>query len=460
MKQLFQIIFISLLILAPQVIHARTFIATGSYNAGFYMYYPMLIVSPDNGASWTLNENIQDLSKYPTIQLKDTACVKNSCVSVGTNFTVSPLGDSTIDHPYILASQDRGVSWSPSEIEGLSSIGIILSVTCANDTCTAVGYSQDDSYPHPLMFSSHDNGKSWSNFQNIQHLPKIKDGNFSKVTCVDNNCIAMGDYTNGDYVYRPLLVYSRDSGKSWIFTPKVTNLPDKLKYAILETVKCDNNYCVAAGFLKQVDFYARREPCILHSSDYGQSWTMINNIAGTVPQDKNVGIKELAISADGSFIAIGYAAEGDTPSPGSASKPLLFFGQNHGKSWAAIKNVPGFPENRYGLFNAISCVKNFCMTAGEHYYENGSDHLPIIISHDGGKSWTLGKDMGEEVGYLATIFNINCREDICILGGESIPTKPFILTTDLGKSWSIKKINGMPAGSLMGLQFPMVGNTD
>lgn len=134
----------------------------------------------------------------------------------------------------------------------------------------------------------------------------------------------------------------------------------------------------------------------------------------------------------------------------AGAQPPLVAASNDGVggSWS-VRSITNAPTSG-GLF-AAGCSGNgataLCVGAGSDF--TGTDTPLVVVTTDGGSSWTVKNITGAPSG--GDLFGADCTGSgstgVCAVGGRdtSGPSQPFLAaSTDGGNTWNAKTIAGLP----------------
>lgn len=120
--------------------------------------------------------------------------------------------------------------------------------------------------------------------------------------------------------------------------------------------------------------------------------------------------------------------------------PLLTISADNAHSWQEIDITD---KNNHGIFSAISCSHEFCVTVGQ-------SHAPILAtSMNAGLTWRMLPPINGLTNYGA-FYSVNCVDHqsniICSIVGEDFNTGAplLVVSTDSGITWNIKSITEFP----------------
>lgn len=415
---------------------STTQVAVGTYIFHDNIEQPMLLTNNQNNL-WSFIKTIQNVENggyLYTIQ-----CTNKTCISTGAIEAERYYWPTNHRRPLFMISSDNAQTWSTvKNISGLPSMtdGIAPYISCADTICSAVGWYQSNGHSFPLLLVSNDSGQSWSYMQNIAHLPSMQNGDLSTITCTENFCISGGAFNiqKNDQDKQLLFLRSQDRGQSWSSAQNISGLP-KMMTANLKTIKCNNNYCVAAG--NYSTNYEDAHALLVVSEDKGRSWTFVKEIPD-LSNLKSLFIEDL-IYTNGSFIAVGGYSKND-----GFLESLIVVSNDKGHSWSLVKDISGSQSKKSGWLNSISCTDSTCVAGGNGFYESGLNFgLTLLVSKDNGKSWGLIPYVAG-ITYTPDINVVQCSGNNCVAMGNFADnidySHPALLTSnDKGQSWSVVK---------------------
>lgn len=340
-----------------------------------------LLVSHDQGQTWSLVENIQGSPPSNLQILSSISCTSNACIAAGTYFNLS----RNTSWPLLVKSDSRGQSWAfvqnisdlPKDLES----AILTSVSCAGNVCSAVGnYKNKSDADQLLLLVSNNSGESWSFIQNNADLPPDFNSSDLIVNCIGETCIVAGNYNTTTKL--PLLLVSNDKGHAWTIIKNLAGRPVDMKDGKFYSVSCTGTVCVAAGVYHEDNIYL---PLLVLSKNNGKTWSIVHNILNL---PTNMQAAELSsVTCSGSiWVAAGYYYTAEEALP---FLPFLLVSSNSGESWTFVEKIAGFPA-KSASFHAVSCTENTCTAAGEYYHTVDIDlPPPLVVSNDKGQSWTF-----------------------------------------------------------------------
>jgi hypothetical protein len=403
---------------------------------------PLILTSTDDGSTWSVNTKIDDQAKGG---LDSVSCTDGTCVSGGSLDWSSPL----------LLSKDNGITWSLfKDINKLPKM-ISLSidhVSCSRSTCLASGNYIEPitGYRKPLLLVSNDQAQSWTFNNYFNDAPH----NFELInyaSCSGGACVGIG----GENTKERLMI-SLNSGYSWTFKP-IMRLPEDSIGIKFNTAQCQQGLCIAGGSFdvqaspSSISSY----PLLSISKDQGANWNYIKSIDLSSIEGGEI----FAMAhAKNIWVAAGmFAKKRQTPEP-PMTEPLLLVSTDQGNHWLFKNNIKGLP-NGDTVITSISCQRDFCV-AGGHYYIGDwrvTDRYvqPIFItSADRGRTWQAIleiKNLPTIKG--AEIASVNCHRSNCIAVGHyhdrlsgdkhsyARPLPLLLTSSDKGKKWTFININ-------------------
>lgn len=358
--------------------------------------FPLLFSSNDAAQSWQINKNISGLpANMQSPKLVSLNCVANICNATGSY--QARLDQHSQSLPLLLRSDDYGQTWKFNQnIVGLPedfNLGSDLKMSCAGQTCAAVG---KNSFEQPLILVSHDTGQSWKFINKIENLPQDDHKqSLEDVSCDGKNCAAVGVTWNSKArTANPFIVYSDNYGETWNYVKTIWGLiPAISPFTMMGAtgVSCKDSICIAGGSrVYPLASIFSNYPLLLESRDGGKTWSY-KPVAVTTPSLKGKFTYIGAPSCAGSNCVL-VGLHGDIPDINQ--QEYILSSQNNGKSWSVIKKVEGAPEDFMSKahLSSASCFDDQCIIAGE--YKVHDKYLPIfLVSKNGGINWQLNQNI-------------------------------------------------------------------
>lgn len=391
------------------------------------IHRPLIALSKDLGITW-----IYPLLVSAPVFTPDNisfpfpiGASMNTLYSASCNQTLCIAAGEYLNNrrPLLTYSQDLGNTWiypssitmpmfTPGNPFPYSSNGHLVSTSCSNSICVAVGGYNEGPGPtnRPLLAQSTDSGNTWiypASITNPQFITNVFD-NFSDlygVSCSGNTCIAVGRYMSfGDNVYRPLFALTQNAGISWsypeaptspIFQPNDTN--PFVNFGTINSVSCIGTTCVAVGSYS--DGLTQR-PLLASSQDSGSTWSYRETTNAPVFTPTN----SYPFDRDGQFNSVSCTssiciAVGSYVDNTNVEAPLLAQSTDSGITWFYPTSItaPIFePEDMNvfvdaGRFNSAQCNENICIASGS-YIDDSSKQRPLLASSkDKGVTWTFSE---------------------------------------------------------------------
>ncbi|MBI2785765.1 MAG: hypothetical protein HYX60_05440 [Legionella longbeachae] len=288
-------------------------------TVGFYfdsnsVARPLLASSQNSGATWAYPESItapvftpNDTYFFAGGSLVSASCAGGLCVAVG-NYS-SFAQNQYSQRPLLAYSQDSGTSWiypesitipifTPNDTYPFHGSGVFSSTSCSDKACIAVGSYYDDlNTQRPLLALSQDSGTTWTYPESITapvftpnntYPFSVNGGLFTSASCTGSSCTAVGYYYDENFIQRPLLALSLNSGTNWtypesitapVFTPSNT-YPFSVNGGLFTNASCTGNSCTAVGYYNDESFTQR--PLLAFTQDSGITWTYPESITAPV----------------------------------------------------------------------------------------------------------------------------------------------------------------------------------
>lgn len=359
---------------------------------------PLAYMSNDGGSNFNLSSALVLPSGQTFGKLLNVTCAEKTCISVGSSFTAAPRGYNNF-LPLVYTSADDGKNWNLSHPLTVPTgrQAELAGTSCANNGCTAVGYSyvtQDEGL-FPLAYTSTDKGMNWTVSKPIPLPIGQGNGSLSSVACVDNKCTAVGKSIGFNIL--PVAYVSNNGGKDWLLASPLPR-PVGPNLAQLNSVTCLSRNCVAVGN----SYYdaGGNFPLSYVSNDGGCNWDLTSPFS--LPPGRSEGKLEDVSCIDNLCITVGSSFNGND------FLPLGYISQDGGRHWQLIPPFVLPNGQTFGLLSSITCFGNTCIAVGE---SNGSNQpLPLAYkSIDSGRTWTLTTSLpqpsGQNFGKLLAIAN-------------------------------------------------------
>jgi hypothetical protein len=226
--------------------------AAGTYFSFGQTTSPFLIASIDHGKNWQVT-----LYPYPPTQISKIE--KITCTGGGAAAVCMAVGDSDI-----FVTRNGGARWEQQSLN-LPYVFTYKTVHCNNTICIAAGYSQPETTNVPFIVISQDRGITWNTkaIDNYEGAGEFKDA-YCTIDGSQGMCYAVGSGEND----LPLIAVSTD-GQHWTLKP-IPDLPARGKFkSIYCTGSSSNDTCVASGIDDE-----HNTPLLIMSNDGGNTWAV------------------------------------------------------------------------------------------------------------------------------------------------------------------------------------------
>lgn len=309
----------------------------------------------------------------------------------------------------------------------LSGSGLGYGLVCPTVT-TCYVEEQDTSPTSGLGLTSievtDDGGSAWQ-----QSALPAGDWASTTLDCFDaDTCAAGGVDSAGDDVY----LTTDDGGQTWTSLPGPSNLPSSLQ---LLTVSCSTEQsCVAMGDVPGADASSAQTYYVLKTADGGESWSDSALPADFVPA-------EAKCFAGGGCTVVG--AEGLSPA-GPLVQGAALSSADGGQTWVAAT----LPDEA-GPLSAVSCSDQTDCVAVTAQAASEVDTSQVLVTADGGQSWTLAPAVGLPA---SRVFAITCpTSSYCWASGTQLPAGSAAVTVfaaqgvlattnDEGQTWQTAQL--------------------
>lgn len=265
-------------------LHKNNYIVVGSYADK-----ALILINKGNDNKWQIIKNIVDFPDGGESTIYDVTCTNDTCIASGV------IKKAFKNTPLLLISKDNGETWQyiknykkfPHNYNHYDSTAL-YSISCSNHTCVSVGTLLQESHGYiysryPVLFVTYDEGNTWTYIRNIHTLPNdVTGGSINTVSCNGNICVAAGYYEHQNSV-SPILIITNDGGQTWEPVTTVSNLPKYFTFQMMRISKvfCSTNNCIASGHLA-----CEKEilPLLLLSNKEGTNWSMVQGL-NNLPDD-------------------------------------------------------------------------------------------------------------------------------------------------------------------------------
>lgn len=465
-------------------------ISAGLYVDTFNNSYPLLIVTNDDGSTWSypspIFKNLKEKIDPHFLSgiLSGASCSgslnQSVCISPGL-FCAGSICSN--ENPLLAVGSQNGSTWTyPKSIfKNLQKVidpdfmsGYLASGSCtelgSGNMCIAVGSYFSTTTNFPLLALSINNGQDWTYppaiYQNLQTAidPSFQSGSFTSASCTSNICIAAGAFCSGMDcpVQLPLVALSQNNGKSWSYPAAVfKNLDSKIDpnfgSGSFVSSSCTGAgktaICIAVG-----NFYnGTTLPMLVQSLDGGRTWTYPTSIFTNLP--RKIG-DDFQGGNFNSVSCTGYGETGRCIATGSfftstiANIPFLAISKQGGHAWYyppfiyKMLKILVDPNFVSGIFNSATCSGNTCMAAGQYCTDSACANMfpLLVLTSNGGVTWSYPTEIFTNLksvidpDFVSGFFSDVSCTNLCIASGEystSTGTFPLLaFSTDNGITWT------------------------
>lgn len=423
------------------------------FLSGFYVTkasnpnsLPLILASKDRGQTWSMAQNIPLLSNQLSEGLYAIDCTDSTCIAGG----VSVPADGVNPQIFLMRSDDFGKNWNfINSIAGMphATSSALWGIKCFNAVCLAYGeYTPPGSTrSESLILRSSDKGLSWTTIEGIKDAPAHpnSDALIEDLKCEENACVATYVMVDDKAYFNDKPIYSMDNGQSWTYVKDIIDLSD-YQELMFSAIKCQGDVCNAAGSYLPANETVKKA-IMLRSQDKGQHWQAIYNITG-LPDTKEVYIEKVSYSNH-----LWLAAGEITSANYENRSPFILISKDKGKHWEYLKNFPNKPEKHIGL-NALYCDKQYCVVAGFYADEDVvKNDIPLYVTTDHGNSFKAIDHIENFPPIIgARIHQIQCKHTSCTAFGSYGMHPPeeyfgFVLNSqDKGRHWSYAPLKDFP----------------
>lgn len=341
---------------------------------------PLAVFSQNGGQTFDFASEAAlppDADANKGTQLFGVKCFQQQCVGVGLYnlfTTMQAIGGL----PFITFSNNSGktftsairpalpIDWEPNKISALRAVTNIRQRIIGVGTYN-VGLDTGAPLGFPYVVVSDLTGKQFTTAFRAPVPPDAAaspNGMLYGISCVEDHCVAAGEYAISSTVNRPLLIISDDGGLTFKKFAKISisNTANSAKSMSLRGISCEGQHCIAGGYYYAQGSNTGTLPLVLNSTDGGLTFSMSTT---TMPDntDYNINAAFKSISCAGlRCVAVGYY-NFDTMTFQS-NLALSAFSTDGGLTFTAA-TVPGTTDTtKLSELTGSACVNKKCIGVG------------------------------------------------------------------------------------------------
>lgn len=340
-------------------------VGVGSFKPNLLKGSNFPLIVQNNEDKWSISSITNAASDWNT--LYSASCINGSnpfCFAVGF-----ALNNNNIPSPILTIKTDAANTWQAITINNMPNEGVLRNGACneSGSTCVAVGFRKNIE-DQPLIIVSKDHGKTWDYKPKID-CPPPKEAPDATVICdnMGEKCIATAHlWLIAGWTW---LAYYTENHCSWNLAKDATT-----DFADWKASKCSNDFstCIIVGTSWPV-------PLILSSFDSGQSWMhqtfsnpsdgkcKVNDIIGSVSFFKSIDSTDVK---GNDWVAVGQCGWN---LDGKKATGLSMISKDRGKSWTLSDTQPNLELN-----NVICNYSKNCIA-----YSDNTRYQSL----DGGNTW-------------------------------------------------------------------------
>gem|GEM_PF-791275 len=413
---------------------ASTCFAVGSATDGMNVKHALAMAW--NGSAWTVS-TVSEPSGTKASWLTDLACTSASaCKAVGTYVNSSNARQT-------LAISFNGGSWSVASSPNIggSKSNDLSSISCSSATsCFAVGnYADSTGVTKPLALSW--NGTSWST-SSIPIPSGATFGSLSGVSCLTNNCKAVGSYFDSVGIQKSFAVQWLGSTWTIMSAPEPSGTSSQLK-AIS---------CSSASVCSAVGTFHKGQDDLPHALWWnGTSWSLQSvdiSSVGAVGSDLTAVacLTQTFCHASGSIVYGHVAANRNLALRYDGTGWALTEAGGYERTWSDQSPGQSGAAERMGL----ACASlSWCIRVGT--YQRGRDVERAFIQRWTGFTWAAQYVPFPAGAKSTALEGVACRSTSdCVAVGvylDSTGSERSLSVTWNGTAWS-SGTTPAPSGSL------------
>lgn len=270
------------------------------------------------------------------------------------------------------------------------------------------------------ILQSDDNNK-WRLINPLEY--KLKDPHFISSVCSGISCvsIATSDSQLGNNKRSPVILSSQDGGTNWRHVKYINGIHTRLDYlqGSFWHLVCYEQLCFASGLVKDEAVDDKLYSLII-SEDGGNTWS--------IPKNQNNSDSTASL-----YRRDLYCNKNQCVSRCKKEDSFLV-SQDNGESWQLIKYT--LPDSEKIEIEDLAVSGENFVAVGHYVTQEAKVKPLIIISADGGLSWTVKvDDVKNDKHHFKSINNLHCNKNICIAHTANRENAMLMLSTDAGITW-------------------------
>ncbi len=400
-------------------------VAGNTYNG---YYGPFLLVSNDGGLTWNAPALPSQINNNVIFSV--TCASSSDCVAAGS---------------VLIYTTDGGVTWSLSKVSSTVVPNYFEWVLCGSPTmCLAVGDANLIGGQPPQKFSyvSTDGGATWNPYVGV---PALSNSNLEDTACISPGiCWSIGTVTSANAGPLDLSCWAEGqciaSGGNQVMESAVSenaqvwkneNLPSSSSTDNYSAAACSpsGNTCVAVGSMQSGPYDA--EGVASSSSGPWQTSTFTGITT-------NVTLFSVSCPTDGKCIAMGVI-QGFAPfTTDAVYTPIAYVSSDGGNTWTQ-GNIPGGLGD--DVIYSMSCPSpSDCVAVGYYRTQKSLNVMTFagmsLYTNDGGLNWQVGT-MPSGVQGISAVSCPTASDCMAVGGGAGIYGyfSTIVTSSDGGKTW-------------------------
>ena len=273
---------------------------------------------------------------------------------------------------------------------------------------------------------------SWQS-ATVQTLPGAESAAIHGITCASSTtCAAVGNITTAAGFQQGAALVTDTAGSSWTPALLAGTAASSFEGTNYFGADCAALNCVAVGTTS----YSQN--AVATSTDGGASWTALGTVPQPSPVQDNLAAVSCATYAD--CVAVGS----DLGTTGSIGHFQILVSTSGGATWAPIKGLP--QPSADNLLTGVSCVDSACVAVGYTQSLSGQVNNAVLVSTNGGQAWSLSANVPQPSGSSQWLSGVSCVSNTqCVAVGYETDSAGYnlnqvLVSNDGGQSWTLASV--------------------
>lgn len=408
----------------------------GFYKNAFNQTYQALLTTQDSGKNWAYVMPQGGSLQSTQGKLSDIDCSNQVCAAIGT------APKNATPTPSVVISQDGAHNWSyqATNLPFSLSTGELTKIKCYQNSCIAIGkYADNMGGTYAGLIYTQDAGNTWTSKAEIPLTSLDAAGALNDISCGPTGLCAAAGYSTDSISssgFQPILFVG---AAGYIVSDFNSTKPKDFRDGALNAIYCGEKACFAVGYYENNTIPQGQALAIIGNSDA----SIINNwgfLYSTFPANhSNQNLNSISCyQNDTVCVATGSIYDGTYDSPGIVTS------LDGGQTWnIASITVSIVFDVTFGELDKVYCHQNICMAVGSYFDSHFNVHPAVVISSDGANSWSYTGIAHLPPLYSVTFEGLTCSDqNHCSAVGsysDNLGSHHLIIVSeDGGLTWSYK----------------------